>query len=108
MADSALPPAAFPVPFVLGVRSGTGPRVVYAAGPVPDQTADSDQQHFGGVVPLGQWFSLSGQGGSGPLELSVRAGNLALTVGALRWGEHSLHDLCLNTFLGTPVHGSGD
>ncbi|GGL91877.1 hypothetical protein GCM10010840_32510 [Deinococcus aerolatus] len=108
VADSAPQHAAFPVPFVLGVRAGTGPRVIYTVGPVLDQPADSDHQHFGGVVPLGQWFSLSGQGGSGPLELSVRAGDIALTVGALRWGEHSLHDLCLNTFLGTPVHGSGD
>lgn len=108
VADSTPDHGAAPAPFVLGVRTGTGPRVVYAAGPVPDQLVDGVQQQFCGALPLGQWFSLSGQGEGGPLELSVRAGDIALTVGALRWGEHTLHDLCRHTFVDQPVHGAHD
>lgn len=95
-------PDASVTPFLLGVQAGAGPRLVYATGPVPDQDVDGVAQRCGGVLPLGHWFSLTGQGEPGPLELSVRAGDVALTVGALRWGNHSLRDLCRTAFLQEP------
>jgi hypothetical protein len=84
--------------FLLGVQTGTGPRVVYATGAIPDQNIDGVEQRFGGVLPLGHWFSLTGQGEPGQLELSVRAVDVALTVGALRWGNQTLRDLCRSAF----------
>jgi hypothetical protein len=98
-AGGAAPPGLLPVPFVLGLRVGAGPHVFYAQEPVSDHPAEDTDQKFGGVVPLGHWFSLRGQGGSGPLELSVRAVDVALTVGDLHWGEHRLTDLCRAAFL---------
>lgn len=96
---SVVQPGAPEIPFALGVQTGAGPRVVYATDTVPGQTVDSKAQRFGGLVPLGHWFSLSGQGEGGLLGLSVRAGDIALTVGALRWGDHTLRDLCRTAFL---------
>lgn len=86
-------------PFLLGVQTGAGPRMVYATGTIPDQTVDGMEQRFGGVLPLGHWFSLTGQGEAGLLELSVRARDVALTVGALCWGNQTLRDLCRTAFL---------
>ena len=86
-------------PFLLGVQTGAGPRVVYATGTMPDQSVEGMVQRFGGVLPLGHWFSLTGQGEAGLLELSVRSRDVALTVGALRWGNQTLRDLCRSAFL---------
>ncbi|EYB69284.1 hypothetical protein DEIPH_ctg009orf0027 [Deinococcus phoenicis] len=87
-------PGLCPPPFALGLRFGTGPRLVYAAEPLPDHEADGTPHTFGGVLPLGRWFRLTGQAAGGLPELSVRAVDVALTVGAFEWGGRSLlaHD----------------
>lgn len=98
---------AFPPPFALGVRCGPGPRTVYASRPLPDHHEadhheDGAEHIFGGVLPLGQWFRLCSPrragraegGGAGAPELSVRALDAALTVGALEWEGGSLRGLC--------------
>ncbi|MPY66448.1 hypothetical protein F8S09_07025 [Deinococcus sp. SDU3-2] len=90
LAASGRPAAHWPPNFVLGVRVGSGPRVVYSTEPVPDHFSDGVEHVFGGVLTPGCWLGLSGPGGTGPLELSVRAVDSALTLGALSWGNHRL------------------
>ncbi|GAA5512786.1 hypothetical protein Dcar01_01510 [Deinococcus carri] len=84
--DASPPPGISPPPFALGVRTAVGTRQVYSSGPLPDHDADGMTHTFGGVLPLGRWFCLSGQGQGGRPELSVRAVDVALTVGSLNWG----------------------
>lgn len=88
--SGTLEPGFFPFPFALGLRTGQGPRVVYGAEPLPDHEADGVDHTFGGVLPMGRWFRLSGQNAGGRPELSVRAVDVALTVGDLEWGGQSL------------------
>ncbi|WP_264775865.1 hypothetical protein [Deinococcus aetherius] len=80
---SAAPPGLLPPPFALGLRVGTGPRVVYAPAPLPDHHAGGAGHTFGAVLPLNCWFRLNVTTRGGPLELSVREVNVALTVGDL-------------------------
>ncbi|WP_424949543.1 hypothetical protein [Deinococcus sp.] len=87
-----------PTPFALGLRVGTGPRLVYLPatplaagnggreGAATDLLAEEGGQ-FGGLLPLGEWFTLRGVGRAGRLELSVRALDVALTVAEGRWDE---------------------
>lgn len=85
-------PGFCPLPFALGLRTGQGPRVVYGAEPLPDHEADGTAHTFGGVLPLSRWFRLTGHNAGGSPELSVRAVDVVLTVGALEWGGQNLLD----------------
>lgn len=71
-------PDQWPPQFALGLRTGEGPRRVYAAGPVPTHEAEGVSHVFAGTLPVGRWLCLSL---AEPLtELSVRAGHVALTL----------------------------
>lgn len=73
-----LPPA-----YALGVQPGSGKQIAFT----PDLSSPvSPDLTWGGPIPLGRWFTLRGQGGSGPLELSVRAMDIALSIGVFEWG----------------------
>lgn len=72
-------------PYALSLRTGLEDRVCYSTAPLPDHLCGAVVHRFGGVLPLGGWFRLSGQSGAGPLELTFRAVDLALTVQALGW-----------------------
>ncbi|EYB69203.1 hypothetical protein DEIPH_ctg011orf0195 [Deinococcus phoenicis] len=80
----------FPPPYALGLRAGSGPRQVYSAEPLPDHSDGGTSHIFGGVLPLARWFRLTGKGGGGHLEVSVRAMDVALTLAGLRWGDRTL------------------
>ncbi|THF69532.1 hypothetical protein E7T06_11515 [Deinococcus sp. Arct2-2] len=70
-------------PYALSIRTGAAERVCYSTAPLPDHLCGAVIHRFGGVLPLGGWFQLSGQSGAGPLELTFRAVDLALTVQSL-------------------------
>lgn len=74
-------------PYAFSVRVGTGERQFYSTVPTPDHVSGGVGHSFGGVLPLGGWFRLSGQSGAGPLELTFRAVDLAFTVQSLGWEE---------------------
>lgn len=71
-------------PYALGVGLGHEPQKVYAPGPLGAPVAAGLDPCLG-LLPLGRWVQLSGQGGAGLLTLSTRATDLALTIGALSW-----------------------
>lgn len=83
-----------PPSYALGLRTGTEPRRLYSPEPVADHMtneASGDTANlFKGVVPLGTWFRLCGEGGAGELELSLRAVDIALTVASLTWANQRL------------------
>jgi hypothetical protein len=81
-------PGTGPASFALGLRSGAGPRQLYLpTGLHGTAEASSDGlAQFGGLLPLGEWFTLRGVGRAGLLELSVRALDVAFTIAALNWG----------------------
>ena len=77
-----------PAAYVLGLRSGPGPRTVYTLGRAGSESAyqTEEAEEDGGNLPAGEWFTLQGAGGGGTLELSVRALDVAFTVAELNWG----------------------
>ncbi|WP_293913019.1 hypothetical protein [Deinococcus sp.] len=94
------------VPYALGLRAGSGPRLTFNTEPVSENglisgtglglTSGQEGGRFedGGVVhsigdplPLAIWFALEGWGEAGPLELSVRAVDIALTIAEFRWSD---------------------
>ncbi|WP_288402921.1 hypothetical protein [uncultured Deinococcus sp.] len=71
-------------PYALGLGLGQEPQKVYAPAPLSAPVAPGLDPCLG-LLPLGRWVQISGQGGAGPLILSTRATDLALTIGALSW-----------------------
>ncbi|UQN09876.1 hypothetical protein [Deinococcus sp. QL22] len=68
--------------YAFAIRVGGGPQVVYTQHAACELTQG---QHLGAQVPLGCWFALAGTGDGGPLELSVKSLDIALTIAAWRW-----------------------
>lgn len=60
-------------------------RVVFTPDDPEDFTEDGVRHRVVGGVPLGKWFEFSGHGNAGELEISLRALDLAVTVGRLEW-----------------------
>ncbi|MFC5847501.1 hypothetical protein [Deinococcus petrolearius] len=77
-------PGEAPGPYALGVGLGHEPQKVYAPAPLGAPVAAGLDPCLG-LLPLGRWVQLGGQGGAGLLTLSTRATDLALTIGALSW-----------------------
>lgn len=77
----------WPADHALSIKSGDGLCTAYTTDLTPPE---SPALTWGGPLPLGRWISLQGQGGSGPLELTVRAADLALSIGELSWGGAQL------------------
>ncbi|THF71631.1 hypothetical protein E7T06_01360 [Deinococcus sp. Arct2-2] len=73
--------------YAFAVRVGSGPQVVYTQHAACEVQAG---QQMGAQVPLGCWFALSGTGDGGPLELSVKSLDIALTIATWRWNELTL------------------
>ncbi|MFB9994557.1 hypothetical protein ACFFLM_21600 [Deinococcus oregonensis] len=69
------------------VRVGSGPQVVYTQRSTYELQSG---QQLGAQVPLGCWFALAGTGDGGPLELSVKSLDIALTIAAWRWNGQTL------------------
>ncbi|WP_344983048.1 hypothetical protein [Deinococcus rubellus] len=78
-----------PQSYALGLRAGAAARVVFGSRTLPF-IQDGVEQQSGGTLPLSRWFSLEGQGAGGPLELSVRAMDVALTIAEFEWGGVAL------------------
>ncbi|KQR27948.1 hypothetical protein [Deinococcus sp. Leaf326] len=77
-------------PYALGLGLGHEPQKVYAPAPLSTPIAAGLDPCLG-LLPVGHWVQISGQGGAGRLTLSTRATDLALTIGALSWnGQHFL------------------
>ncbi|TSA87633.1 hypothetical protein FNU79_03940 [Deinococcus detaillensis] len=93
--------------YALGLRAGAAARVVFGSRALPP-TQDGVEQQFGGALPLGRWFSLEGQGAGGPLELSVQALDVALTIAQFEWGGVALLPVIPTGFvkLGNKAKGS--
>ena len=77
-------------PYALGVRAGHGTRLIFG-GKVTGEYLEHGIIHAPGQpLPFGSWFLLEGLGDEGPLEISVRMLNVALTIAELRWGPQML------------------
>lgn len=73
-----------PGPYALGVGPGDEPQKVYAPEVLSAPVTPGPQPCLG-LLPVGRWVQISGQGPAGLLTLSTRATDLALTIGALSW-----------------------
>lgn len=73
--------AAYP----LGLRAGNGARTVFSPSALVPEYDEDGVRHRVLGVPLGRWFEATGVGDAGELEISVRALDVALTVGSLEW-----------------------
>ncbi|ADV66881.1 transcriptional regulator domain-containing protein [Deinococcus maricopensis] len=71
--------------YPLALRTAPDARVVYSTQPFAPFTEDGVTHTFGGLVPEGRWFTLSGHGDPGTLELTVRALDVALSVAQFTW-----------------------
>ena len=85
-------------PFALGVRAGQGARLIVGRQAMGDSVGDPTGEYLeqgtlhtpGPPVPFGSWFLLEGLGAEGPVELSVRMLDVALTVAEFCWGARTL------------------
>jgi hypothetical protein len=72
-------------PYALGLCIGGGDRMVLRPDQVADYVEGGVRHRVVGGVPVGRWFELSGTA-RGPVELSVRALDVVVTVGRLDLG----------------------
>lgn len=83
-------PRVFPPAYPLAVRLGQGPRLLLSPHPLVPFEEDGVPHHPWAAVPLHTWFTVGGEGATTSLELSVRAMDVALTLGALTWNGRDL------------------
>ncbi|MGY2893913.1 hypothetical protein [Deinococcus sp. UYEF24] len=81
-------------PYALGLRAGPGARLIFGGRATDHRTGEYLEHGVlhtpGPPIPFGSWFLLEGLGDEGPLEVSVRMLDVALTIAEFRWGTCTL------------------
>jgi hypothetical protein len=76
--------------YALGLRAGHGARLVLGGQATAEYLDDRTVHTPGPPIPVGNWFRLEGLGEAGPLELSVRMLDVALTIAEFGWGTQTI------------------